>query len=112
MKKQVKREFLPFEEARKVIDRIRNPKVKMLVRYFVERGCWLTLYGNGDFCNVYSPMVGHNIMGDIAINSEKGSFKVQLTRNDWKGIRNEKNSLDIDEEDFVQLVIERINKVS
>ena len=109
MMKQGNREFLPFEDAMKVIEKIRNSKVNVLVCYFVERGCWLTLYGNGDFCNVYSPKARHNILGDIAIDSVNGSFKIQLARNEWKGLRNEKLGLDIEGEDFVQAVIERIN---
>ncbi|MEH7301899.1 hypothetical protein [Neobacillus drentensis] len=111
MKKRRKRNFLTLEKAKEVIERIRNPKVKKIVSYYVERDCWLSLYGDDQFCNVYSPIVEHNIIGDIAIESENGSFKIQLTPNDWKGIRNDKNGLNIEEDDFVQNVIGRIEKM-
>lgn len=98
------------EDISKIIESIINPKVRNIVRVCVDQGCRFRRHpSNPNLVNLFDPVRRKNIIGDINPLSQRGYFTLEVDNGRFKTFRNEIISLDIDNEDFEERVLKRVN---
>lgn len=98
-------------EVSKKIESITHPKVRNIVRVCAEQGCRFKPHpSNPKLINLYDPVRGKNILGDINLLSQRGYFTLEVEDGRFKSFRNELMGLDINQPDFEARVLRRLNR--
>jgi hypothetical protein len=98
------------EEVSKKIESIIHPKVRNIVRACVEQGCRFRQHpSNPNLINLFDPVRRKTIIGDINPLSQRGYFTLETNNGRFKSFRNEMIGLDINQVDFEESVLKRLN---
>lgn len=99
------------DEISKKIESIAHPKVRNIVRVCVEQGCRFRAHpSNPNLVNLFDPVRGKNIIGDINPLSQRGYFTLEVNNGRFKPFRNEILGLDIDQANFEESVLKRLKR--
>lgn len=91
-----------------LFDRIKNPNIKNLLVEVADRGYILRAHAKDEnMINVYSPIKGKNVIGDVRILSDLGSFRLE-DKGSGKWYAYTKFGICIQDAEFVQNVLSYI----